>query len=185
MIVAISGKSGSGKSKLSLELSKRLNYKRIDVDDYARVIRDKHKDEIIQLVGNRDFIISGKIDSKLLGKLLFEDKALMKKYNEFIYSFLEDEINKELEKAENGIIDSLFLPIMDVFKLCDYKILLECNDDIRYKRLMLRDSIDLIYIKQRDKFSLEYKHEDFDLIINSDSSFDVNEIINKIKKLSD
>lgn len=182
MIIGISGKSGSGKSTLALELSRELDYKLIDIDQLVRVILERYKEEILNFIEDRSILIDGKIDSKKLGAILFEDKFLMNKYNELIYSFLKGMIDEEVKEFKNVIIDSMFLPIMDVFTICDFKVLTICEDMARLKRLETRDNATLEYIKKRESHSLNYNYEDFDLIIDTTKSYDLSLIIDKIKK---
>lgn len=179
MIIGVSGKSGSGKSSISKYLEKRLNYKLLDLDFVSKEIIKRYKKEILDIV-NYDILENEEIDSKKLGKILFNDKGLMEKYNLFVYEKLNEEINKHLN--DNLILDSIFLPIMSIFEKIDVKILVMCDDNIRVERILNRDKIDLEYLKSREKNGLEYKEDDFDYLIdnNKDYKEQVEQIIKKI-----
>ena len=181
MKIGISGKSGSGKSSVARYISEQLGYVLINLDVVSKEIRSKFKEEIQELVKS-DIITDDKIDSKKLGKILFEDKSLMDKYNLFVYSKQLD-ILKEYEN-KNIVIDSMFLPIMDIFNELDIKIYVKCDDKIRLERVMKRDNISREYFLARDKNSLNYNEDAFDFIINNENGFllEANIIIDKIKK---
>ena len=185
MIVGVSGKSGSGKSSVCKYLQSKLGYTYLDVDDLVKEIRAKYVGEIIELVGNDKFIVNSEINSKLLGQMLFKDKQLMDKYNEYIYSKIKNELIKITKENNNLIIDTMFLPVMEIFKNCDYKVLLICNDDIRKERVITRDNIDYKYFRQRERYSIEYNYSDFDFIIDTSKieTDEINEIIEKIKEV--
>ena len=181
MKIGVSGKSGSGKSSVSRYISKALNFTLIDLDIVSKNIRNEYKNEIQKLV-NEDIIVDGEIDSKKLGSILFENKDMMNKYNLFIYE-RQKEILEEY-KNEDIVIDSMFLPIMDIFNDLDVKIFVTCKDEIREKRVTSRDNITREYFLSRDKNSLNYDVTLFDYVINNDIEYleQTNEIISKIKK---
>ena len=114
---------------------------------------------------------------------MFDNKELMDKYNLFIYEKQNEVLDRVLREERNVVIDSMFLPIMDIFKLGDYKILVTCEDDLRYQRIIERDNIPLEYLKKRDSFSLDYKPNEFNLVIDNNSSYvsQLNLFIRKIK----
>lgn len=184
MIIGVSGKSGSGKSIVSKYIADNLNYKWIDVDEYSKNIRKEYKEEIIELINNKDILNgNGEIDSKLLGSILFEDKTLMEKYNLFVYKKLKSIVKELIEKHTNVVIDTIFLPIMDVFSVCDYKILVICDEETRKERLTIRDNVSLDYIKKRDSNGLNYDEEGFDLVVDNNKDYKsiIDKFIDKIK----
>ena len=183
MIIMVSGKSGSGKSSVARYLAKELDCFYVDLDEISSHIRDEYIDEIVSLVGSKKIVSEGRIDSKSLGKILFDNKELMDKYNLFIYEKQNEVLDRVLREERNVVIDSMFLPIMDIFKLGDYKILVTCEDDLRYQRIIERDNIPLEYLKKRDSFSLDYKPNEFNLVIDNNSSYvsQLNLFIRKIK----
>lgn len=184
MKIGISGKSGSGKSSVARYISDKLGFILVDLDIVSKNIRDKYKKEIQELV-KKEIIVDDKIDSKKLGEILFEDKELMDKYNLYIYQKQLD-VLKEYEN-DNIVIDSMFLPIMDIFNELDFKIYVKCDDIIRMERVIKRDSVSKEYFLARDKNSLNYNEGDFDFIINNENGFSgqVETILEKIKKWFD
>ena len=184
MILGISGKSGAGKSSISAYIESHYGFKWIDTDELARKIRESNIEEIVSLVSNKEIIKDGKVDSKLLGAILFDNKHLLDEYNKLIYLKLKDYLESEISKYEDVIVDSLFLPIMDVFSWCDYKIFVDCDDDVRKERIIKRDSISQEYFSKRDENGLIYNKNDFDFVIvnNDDYTLSVKEVMGKIKR---
>ena len=180
MIIGVSGKSGSGKSYFSSLLATKLGFEWIDVDTEVKKIRELYKDEIVILVNDSSILVNNYLDSKKLGLILFNDGQLMKKYNDFIYGKLKEVFYTYKHTHQNIIIDSMFLPIMDVFNECDYKILLVCEEEKRKKRILDREHISEEYLKKREKFSLEYNSEDFDFI-GYDNEDLLKDIVNKLE----
>jgi len=181
MIIGVSGKSGSGKSSVSKYIADKLEYLLIDVDLISKNIRKIYKDEIVNLVKD-NIVKDNEIDSKMLGKILFGDKELMDKYNAFIYTKLKEEIAKY--QNVDIVIESLFLPIMDIFSDLDIKILVTCDEKNRKIRVMKRDNIDEEYFLLREKNSIDYDSSSFDYIVNNDISYKetIDDILEKIKR---
>lgn len=178
MIIGVSGKSGSGKSSISKYLANRLGFTLLDLDLISKEIRKESKNKIVKLV-KQDILKEDEIDSKKLGAILFENKKLMTKYNAFMYKKLKEKI-----KSYKGslVIDSMFLPIMSIFKKLDVKILVVCDDSNRMARVIKRDNVTKEYFLSRDKNGLNYNPKDFDYVVNNDGDFkdSIEKIINKI-----
>ena len=181
MIIGVSGKSGSGKSSVAKYLANELGFTLLDLDVISKKIREDYKSEILELV--RDNILNkDDIDSKKLGKILFENPSLMEKYNLFIYGKQKEVIAKY--EGKNIIIDSIFLPIMEIFENLDVGVLVYCDEKVRMERVMKRDNITKEYFLLRDKNGLNYNKEDFDYVIYNDNDYieQLNELLDKIKK---
>ena len=178
MIIGVSGKSGSGKSSVSRYIAKRLDYTLLDLDLISKEIRQEYKNKILRIV-KKDILKGEEIDSKKLGAILFENKRLMARYNAFMYKKLKEKIK---QYKGDIIIDSIFLPVMSIFKKLDIKILVVCDDSNRMTRVIKRDNVTKEYFLARDGKGLNYNHKDFDFIINNDGDFkdDVDKLLRKI-----
>lgn len=181
MIIGVSGKSGSGKSSVARYLANELGFILLDLDVISKKIREDYKSEILELV-RENILNKNDIDSKKLGKILFENPGLMEKYNLFIYSKQKEVI--ATYEGQDIVIDSIFLPIMEIFSNLDIKILVSCDEKIRMERVMKRDNISEEYFLLRDKNGLSYNKEDFDYIIDNDNGYieQLETLLNKIKK---
>ena len=103
----------------------------------------------------------------------------MKDYNLFIYKELRKRLDSELKKDRIYVIDSIFLPIMEIFNNCQYKILVVCDDLVRKERIIKRDHISEEYFNRRESFKIVYNEKDYDYVIDNENNYQsqVNEII--------
>mgnify|MGYP001596153827 CR=1 FL=1 len=113
MIIAISGKAGSGKSTVAKEVAKKLGLKHYSVGDLMRQLAKEKKMPLNELsrLAEKDRSIDMELDKKTI----------------------------ELRAADNFVIDgrltAYFLPYADL------KIFLDCNDKVRAERI-LKDNRD-------------------------------------------
>ena len=179
MLIGVSGKSGSGKSSVAKYLANKLGATLIDLDVWSKEIRDNYPEKILEIVKDSSILVEGKIDSKRLGNVLFGNSNLMKDYNLFIYEELRKRLDSELKKDRIYVLDSIFLPIMEIFNNCEYKILVVCDDLVRKERIIKRDHISEEYFNRRESFKIVYNEKDYDYVIDNENNYQsqVNEII--------
>lgn len=188
MIIGITGKSGSGKSKIATELANQLNAKLLSIDliSHQATETDKFKNFVKENISKSVFDKNGNIIRKALGEIVFKDPKKL------------DMINECAEKIMNGIIDSIInhthsshiileyalLPKMKYFDMCDIKILVNADETVRQNRIIKRDNISEEYFLLREKNSLNYYNSNFDIIIenNSNEAYDIKNIIEQIQK---
>ena len=116
MIIAISGKAGSGKSTAAQNVAKKLKYKYYSIGDLQRKFADEKG-----------------ITLEELRRLEEKDKSIDKQF---------DDYQKRLGEKENDfVIESRLGPF---FLKNAFKIFLDCDDDVRVKRILsdvkLRDN---------------------------------------------
>ena len=71
--------------------------------------------------------------------------------------------------SNNGIVlDWILLPHTQYFNMCDKKILIKCDEELRKKRIIQRDNISEEDLRLRDNASIKYDESVFDNIIYSD-----------------
>lgn len=177
MLIGIMGKTGSGKSTITSKLNEEDKYFVIDVDkiNHSLIEETALKKDII----NRypEVLENGKINRKKLGMILYQDKTKMTEYNNLVWLYLEKELDKLIANATKPIIiDWMMLPLTKYYQLCDIKILVESNIETRLARIKERDNVDEAHFLARDKNSVIYNEDDFDIIINNDKGIDENEI---------
>lgn len=172
MIIGVMGKSGSGKTYFSNLLNKNHNFTVIHVDEVVHKILNQldFKEAFIKKYNTQFLSKNLEIDRKKLGDYLFASKERMNAYNDFIYPWVEKEIDEIIKTSQKPIIiDWMQLPITKYFEKCDKKILLCASSDIRLKRVKNRDQISDDYYKKREDFMLEYDREKFDdVVVNDD-----------------
>jgi len=165
-IIGICGKSGSGKSTYARRLSRERGALLIDVDKVVHELLavDRVRDNINKLVGT-DFKT---IDRKALGKILFNNKPLLKEYNQEIYKEIEFVIDRILSSAQGGgvdaVIDWALLPMTKYYDMCTEKHLIKKGTDARKRAVLTRDDIDEEYFDKREEAALEYNEPDFKVV---------------------
>ena len=95
--------------------------------------------------------------------------------------YMEQEVDKFINDNKNKVIilDWLLLHNTKFLKLCDIRILLDIDINIRMKRIIKRDNISKERFLFRDKAALPYKKEEFNLILNE---LDIDKVERKIKE---
>lgn len=172
MIIGICGKSGSGKSTISKQIT--TNYKNAVHLDIDKIAHKSHKDEKVKQkiieTFSKKILTNNEIDRKKLSIIVFSSKTEMKKLEEITQDFMEKEIDKFINENKDKIIilDYILLPITKYFKKCDIKILLDVPQNIRKSRVIRRDNITEESFMLRDSSSIEYKKSDFDIVLNSE-----------------
>lgn len=189
-LIAVVGKQGSGKSHFAKLLENYFNNcfglkcLNISIDKIGHeVLTDTDVvKELQSLLGNKILDENGNISRKKLSDFVFNNKFALKILNEVTLPKMKEVINNLLSENLDKdfiILDYALLPnIPSYFKACDYKILVEADFDERKQRVLSRDGITEIKFLQREKASLEYNPKDFDLIINSSTKSDFDNIPN-------
>lgn len=193
-IVSITGKTGSGKSYISKEITKKFEKQAIyiDVDVISRNTM-KYEETInqsIKIWGNNILDVNGNIDRKKFRHIVFSSKenrdTLTRISLPILVRLLLDEIENASEKVI--ILDWAFTPeVPEIFDICDLKILVKADENIRKSRILKRDILTEDEFISRDKFSMNYDASRFDIIINNNKSLkqieeEVNNICNIISK---
>ncbi len=185
-IVGITGKSGSGKSTVAEALAKKLNCQRIDVD---KIGHKATNDEIItkklcETFGNQILEDNKKIDRKKLGNLVFSSKEKMDMLTDITWGYMQEVLDKILEKdPENIILEWALLPVdKKYWNQYDIKILIQANDMIRKNKVIQRDKITEEYFEKRDANSIDYSQFDFDYVFENNYQLEtIEKIVTNIK----
>ena len=183
IIIAVTGKQGSGKSTLCNYLAKEINADLFNLDIYAhKALKDEKVKNILVKKFGVSIIENGEINRKTLGKIVFKDKSKLNFLNAVTYNFMEKAIKADIEKAKDIVIlDYALLPLTSFWGKADYKILMDANLEIRMQRLALRDSVDESYLKSREKASLDYSNLKVDRYIENNGNLNYSAIAKQIK----
>ena len=168
MIIGITGKSGVGKTTYANNLAKTNGFHVIHFDEISHHIMEypKVKQKLTEIFGER-VIQKGLIDRKYLGDLIFTNRHLYNEVSEIVWQEMKHEINIELLVHENVILDWILLPHSHYWKLCDKKVLIIADEELRKKKVLLRDGISKEYLKKRDSSGICYDDITFDEIIKN------------------
>ncbi len=198
MKIGVCGKSGSGKStvsnllKVCLEKSDKINsekYTIIDLDLVAKKISNRNS--VIKEISNSfgDSYITEKklLNRKKLGELVFNSKKDLTKLNNIFFKYIKEEVDKNLKKLENVIIEGAILFEIDIVSKLDKTIFIHSgkdNNDMLVSRIIHRESdIDKTTAENRIKIQDKYDSniDLADIVIENSGNFKTLE--EKISKL--
>lgn len=144
IIFGITGPTGAGKTTI-LNAFANHDIEVIDCDKLYQEILHKDsnfRQEIITAFPNAVFP-NGKINRERLADEVFNDEAKLIKLNWIVFPVISREIQKRIQQCDKiGIaIDAINLFESGISVLCNYTIGVVAPSEIRYKRIMKRDSI--------------------------------------------
>lgn len=186
MIIGISGKSGTGKTKIAEALAHEIDANLISFDkiSHMTIEQDSFKELVYEKISKEVFDSNGNIIRKKLGEIVFNDKDKLNLINNHSERLMEQIIDEQINKNTKPhiILEYSLLPMMKYFNICNFKILVTASEAIRYERIMNRDGISEEYLNAREKHSPQYISALFDLIIenNSNEELSIKNIINLI-----
>jgi len=132
MVVAITGRIGSGKTEVARIFETngftivdvdRMGHKLLERDDIKKMVRDAF--------GNAPFI-EGRINRKLLSEIVLKNKDTIKTYNSIIHPSLVQELKNLINKQEKTslmAVDCALIFEWGVEELFDYIILIKCDEE--------------------------------------------------------
>lgn len=181
MIIGVCGKSSSGKSFLASKLCERLNgYKVLSGDTVGHdvIAIEEVKKELVNAFG--DIVLNdGIIDRKVLGKIVFNDENEMSKLNNITWPRMKEVFDNNIEEG-NIIIDWILLSKTEYFDKCDIKILVDVPYEVRLYRAVMRDEITKTKFDEREKASVTYNKDEFDIVVSVDDEMNMDELLNNI-----
>ena len=162
MIIAVTGTPGAGKSTFSKELSKKLGYTLIDINDF---------------LDDDDKLLVLEYDEERETKIVDEERVVKK---------VEDYLRNE--GYEDVIIDSHLSHYMSdkfidvcVVMVCDISILKERLIDRDYNELKIKENLDAEIFEEIKTECLE-RHKNV-IAVDSTKGYNVAEIVKKIKQI--
>ena len=187
MIIGISGKSGTGKSKIAESIAAVLNADIISFDKISHMSLEKEsfKNLVREKISPDVFDANGKIVRKKLGEIVFNDPEKLKLINthseKLMITIIDELINSS--KKNYIILEYALLPLMKYFNMCDFKILVTASEAVRFERIMNRDGISEEYLKSREANSPTFIPALFDVVVenNSNEECSVDNVVNLIK----
>lgn len=140
--VAIVGNIASGKSIVEKYLEK--SYPVIDTDKITHDLLEKNQTKILEMFNKNDLLDNGFLSRKKLSNLVFSNKELLKKLENFLHPLIREEILKFFENNKNKKLIFVSVPLLFEAKfenLFDKIIFIYANDNLRLERLMKRNNL--------------------------------------------
>ncbi len=191
MIIGLTGSSGSGKSTVAL-MFERIGCHIVDCDAISRRIDGdaEYKALVRENFGDEVFDGSGNISRKKLGAVVFADRELMQKLSSISHPIIIKKVLRAVEKYKsiaNVVIDAPLLFESGLDAVCDTTVGVIADDDIRVKRISLRDGVDEKNASRRASFQQNadfYRNRCIFIIENNGDERELEEkfavLINKI-----
>ena len=154
IVVALTGQSGAGKSSLGRYFASQ-GYTVIDCDEVAKDIhKDIHCQAELCIAFGDDIVKDGVVDKQLLAKKAFADEESLALLTSITHPFIIKSILTDIEKAfDNGekivIVDGAVIIGHEFEKYCDKFIVVTCDRQKQYERLVVRDNISIEQAKNR------------------------------------
>jgi dephospho-CoA kinase len=170
MMIGICGKSGCGKSTLAKQIIKLSDkkYVHLEIDKVGHhvLLVPEVQEELVKTFG-QEALKEGMVDRKKLGEIVFDSRNEMDKLTEITWKQMQIEIDEFIRQHPNEIVilDWILLPISKYFDQCDMTILLDVPYEVRKQRAMKRDNISEEAFDLREKASLEYDPDKFDIVL--------------------
>lgn len=185
IIIGLTGQTGAGKTSVG-ELLAAEGCEVIDTDKIAKTVTEKGSPVLSVLAEafGEDILDNGELNRKLLAARAFSSRENTEKLNVATHPEITKRVEKRIEEAfksgkKAAVIDAAALFESGEDKLCDFTVAVICPEEIRFERIMKRDSITeeqaRVRIKgQRDE---QYYIHNADMIIRNYPPFDLKEQI--------
>lgn len=141
-VIGITGGIASGKSAVTGILEKLGAYI-IDADVVSRAVTaEGSSGETLLKEAFPTAFEDGKLDRARLREIVFKDEAELKRLNGITHPLIKSELSRLIEASGR---DRVFLTVPLMFetgceKLCDYVVTVSADENVRIKRLMLRNT---------------------------------------------
>ncbi len=170
-LLCVTGKSGSGKSTFAKKLAQRFGYLYVDVDKIGHdaLVQEEILKKLTEIFGREILDNSGYVIRKKLGKIVFNSKEKMDILTDLTWSYMEKTLDTLINATESAVvIDWILLPQTKYWEICEYKILIESDREVRKNIVLKRDGITSEYFEERDSASIDYNDYKKDYIFYND-----------------
>lgn len=172
--IVITGSIGCGKSSVCSVL-KEMGYEIVDADAISKTV-SKTKTAQIEDAFGEEYIENGQINTKKLGKLVFENKEAKKKLEAIMHPEIKKEIFKKIDELEKK--DKIyFVDIPLFFESENYRELspvavVYAPRTVQLERIMRRDGLGEIDANNRieSQIDIEKKAKMADFVIDNSGS---------------
>ncbi len=150
MILGITGGTGCGKTTL-LNIIARHGGLILDCDAIYHELLTRD-DKLLSAIGARfpGTVENGVLQRKKLGAIVFSDENALQDLNKITHMSVKTEVQRRLEENPAlAAIDAIGLFEGGLAEFCDMTVAVTAPEEIRVRRLMLRDNIPESYARSR------------------------------------
>ncbi len=135
----LTGGIGSGKSVCSRYLA-TCGITIVDADLLTPLAYERAHDDLLDTFGAQIFDVSGCVDKKRLGSIVFSDKAQLDQLNAIMYPVMTSLAEEHLSKAENiAVLDAALLFEANWNVLVDQTVVVVASLEDRIQRIIDRN----------------------------------------------
>lgn len=180
--IAICGNIASGKSTVQKFIEAK-GFKVLDTDEVAHVLLSVKNSELLEVFKTYDVFENADFSREKLGKLVFANPDLKKKLEDVLHPQIRQEICNFFEQNKKEKLLFVGIPLLfeaNMQDLFDKILFIYTDNDIRLKRLLLRNGYSIEYAKARlnSQMRQEEKTQKSDYVINNNGS--IEELIKNI-----
>ena len=173
---ALCGNIASGKSTVQ-KLLENQGYRVLDTDKVAHELLTVNNSELFLEFKKFDVFENGEFSREKLGKLVFTNKEIKQKLENILHPQIREKIKEFFEQNQNEKYLFVGIPLLfeaNMTDLFDKIIFIYADDDIRLKRLLLRNGYLVDYAKARlnSQMRQEEKTQKSDYVINNNGSIE-------------
>lgn len=173
---ALCGNIASGKSTVQ-KLLENQGYRVLDTDKVAHELLTVNNSELFLEFKKFDVFENGEFSREKLGKLVFTNKEIKQKLENILHPQIREKIKEFFEQNQNEKYLFVGIPLLfeaNMTDLFDKIIFIYADDDIRLKRLLLRNGYSVEYAKARlnSQMRQEEKAQKSDYVINNNGSIE-------------
>jgi len=150
MIIGITGGTGSGKTTL-LDEVRNLGGLVLDCDAIYHELLERDA-SLLSAIENRfpGTVINNELQRKRLGAIVFSDQNALLDLNRITHGAVKQEVQRRLAESNLLVaIDAIGLFESGLAELCDVTVAVTAPEEVRIRRLMVRDGIPEDYARKR------------------------------------
>ncbi len=156
LIIGITGPTGAGKTTV-LDVLRGFGAAVLDCDELYHELTDSchpMREELSGRFGPEIFDEFGALRRKVLGAMVFGDEAALADLNGITHRYISQAVGERIDRARTQgcpavAIDAIALLEGGLGALCDITVAVTADDELRVRRIMLRDGISEEYARSR------------------------------------
>ena len=189
IVLGLTGSFGTGKSSVA-SILRSAGAEVIDADRIAHECLESATPsykKIVRIFGKNILFKDGKINRPELGRMVFNNKNLLKKLNSIVHPFVVSEIKKQIKLSKEGLIvlDAPLLIEAGLKGVVDKLIVVKATQEEQIQRLLERSSLSKFEILKRIKAQIPLREKarlaDF-VIDNSGSISETKKQVERIRR---